>query len=384
MGDAEHETPGLESKRLAPAEIAYRDFGREVDGFAEAEVREFLGRVADTVESTRARARELETRVRELENQVRELEGEPAPAEFQAEEPAVAARASQAAGDVFARIREQREELEARVREEAAVQAAASAPDAPGAEVPGAEVPGADDHERADTEPEPSAEARVLARRGALLDSLTAGLVRSAKRLLQDEQNLLLDACRRARARVEASRLLPEPLHQRDAWAALLGPTLDAAYSGGRTSVGRKRRSANVPVRVLNELAAGVVTPLRERLTMTVEGVVAEGPYASPTELHRALASAIGARYREWRDRDLEVLLLDALVAAYARGAFDGTPSGTRLQWIPEVSGRCPDCDDNALEPTTKGQAFPTGQPYPPAHPGCRCLVVPAIGVERA
>jgi len=39
--------------------------------------------------------------------------------------------------------------------------------------------------------------------------------------------------------------------------------------------------------------------------------------------------------------------------------------------------GRCPDADDNALEPTVKGQRFPTGQAYPPAHPGCRCLVVP-------
>ena len=48
------------------------------------------------------------------------------------------------------------------------------------------------------------------------------------------------------------------------------------------------------------------------------------------------------------------------------------------LQWVPADPGRCPDCDDNALEPTLKGKAFPTGQPHPPAHPGCRCIVVPA------
>jgi hypothetical protein len=25
-----------------------------------------------------------------------------------------------------------------------------------------------------------------------------------------------------------------------------------------------------------------------------------------------------------------------------------------------------------------KGKEFPTGQAYPPAHPGCRCLLAPA------
>ena len=68
----------------------------------------------------------------------------------------------------------------------------------------------------------------------------------------------------------------------------------------------------------------------------------------------------------------------DLLAAAYARGAFDATPSGAVLRWVPAEVGQCPDADDNALEPTVKGQAFPTGQPYPPAHPGCRCLVVPS------
>ena len=60
--------------------------------------------------------------------------------------------------------------------------------------------------------------------------------------------------------------------------------------------------------------------------------------------------------------------------AAYARGVYDAAPDGARLRWVPAGSGKCPDCDDNALEPTVKGSDFPTGQPHPPAHPGCRCL----------
>lgn len=67
----------------------------------------------------------------------------------------------------------------------------------------------------------------------------------------------------------------------------------------------------------------------------------------------------------------------DALAAAWALGVYDATPPGRTLQWIPMVEGNCPDCDDNALEPTVRGRQFPTGQPFPPAHPGCRCLLVP-------
>jgi hypothetical protein len=45
---------------------------------------------------------------------------------------------------------------------------------------------------------------------------------------------------------------------------------------------------------------------------------------------------------------------------------------------VHDLGGPCPDCDDNALAgPTPRGEVFPTGQPHPPAHAGCRCLLVP-------
>lgn len=214
-----------------------------------------------------------------------------------------------------------------------------------------------------------------------MLDPLIADLSRASKRLLQDEQNLLLDAARRARARIEADRLLPDLAEHSATWAALLAPGVDAAYTGGRSAgalsgSGRSRKTANAPERVLNELAAGLIAPLRERLATTLATVASEGPYESAAELQRELASAVGARYREWRATDLDVRLGDMIAAAYARGAYDGAPSGADLRWVTDAGQRCPDCEDNSLEPTVKGQAFPTGQAYPPAHPGCRCLVV--------
>jgi hypothetical protein len=209
-----------------------------------------------------------------------------------------------------------------------------------------------------------------------VLAPLLPDLVRASKRLLQDEQNLLLDGVRRARARIDANRLLPDPVRHREVWATTISSAADVAYGNGRTSGGRRRKPGSAPDRVVNELAANVIAPLRERLTATIENVVAVGPYPSVPELDRALTSAIGARYREWKARDLEVALLDALSAAYARGAYDAAPSGAPLRWVPDRPGQCPDCDDDALEETVKSKLFPTGQAFPPAHPGCRCIVV--------
>ena len=87
----------------------------------------------------------------------------------------------------------------------------------------------------------------------------------------------------------------------------------------------------------------------------------------------------MSARYREWRGQDLEVLLGDVVAQAFARGAFDAVPAGTPMRWVPAAVEECPDADDNALEPTVKGAVFPTGQVCAPAHPGCRCVVVPVV-----
>jgi hypothetical protein len=126
------------------------------------------------------------------------------------------------------------------------------------------------------------------------------------------------------------------------------------------------------PRALLTELSTAVVSPLRERLGSSLEQLDAR----TPADLEIAVAQSLGARYREWRGEPLEGALGDALAVAWSRGVFDAAPDGARLHWVPAVVGKCPDCDDNALEPTVKGSDFPTGQPHPPAHPGCRCLLV--------
>ena len=363
----EERPPSLPSttERLSADEIASRDFARRADGFDEHEVRAFLRRVSEHV-------RKLEARTA--------AEGATEPA------PAGDARAEA----VFAQLRDAGDEEPEPPR--AAPTAGAEPPSpVPSVEEALAAPPEAEDAvtselvvaAEAGDEPAkpkiapPDEGDRLRAGRDALIESLVPDVLRASKRLLQDEQNLLLDAARRSRGRIDANRLLPEPVHHRDAWAALLSRAVDRSYNGGRTAVGRSRRPTTAPERLVHELTASVLAPLRERLKATITSVLAEGPYEAPAELHRALASAVSARYREWRGSELETRIVDALAAAYARGTYDGAPSGTRLRWVTDAPGRCPDCDDNALEAVTKAQPFPTGQTHPPAHPACRCFVLP-------
>jgi hypothetical protein len=391
MSDAGSDATPRNVPHLAPGEIAYRDFAREPDGFAEQEVRTFLGEVADAVAAGRDRERGLEQRIRDLEDEGVDSRAAAVDdvTDRRDEGPGEGRDAGrdERVGELFAELR----------RHDVATPTPAKAPPAK----PRVEPPPSDPDSEPTPDPVPTPDANaepeggtdgaddgaespaeltgddlVRARCDAVIGPLLVDLVRVTKRVLQDEQNVLLDAGRRARSRIDPDRVLPDVDGQRDTWAAALKPALGLAYGGGRTSVGHSRRVTSAPERVVNEIAAALLTPLRERLGVTIASVSARGPYESAAELHRELAGAIGARYREWRTADLETRLGDALAAAYARGTYDGAPSTSRLRWVTNSGNRCPDCDDNTLEPTVKGQAFPTGQTVPPAHPGCRCLLV--------
>jgi len=198
-----------------------------------------------------------------------------------------------------------------------------------------------------------------------------APLVKSAKRAAQDEQNALLDALRRFKGRPTAEQVI---VSERDAiatWGAVLRTGVDPVYGAGRAAVGSDAVAA--PPDLLEEGVRHLVTALREKLSAAVDD--ANDGYSTSLVIER-----IGARYREWKLQLLEGMVADILASAWSRGVFDAVPDGTMLQWLAAEEGRCPDCDDNALEPTAKGETFPTGQAHPPAHPGCRCVLALAEG----
>jgi cell division septum initiation protein DivIVA len=258
--------------------------------------------------------------------------------------------------------------------EPAGAQPVASEPPDPGPVEPGDVDPPAPAVGEEPAEPPDSAAAQadhtVTDARDSALADTTDDLVRRGKRALQDEQNDILDGLRRQRGKIDTSKVLPPLEDQLARWAHVLQPAVDSAYSAGAASTGGSVGAA--PRGLLTELSTSTVAPLRDRLSSSIGTIEAR----TPADAEIAVAQRLGARYREWRGQELELVLGDAVAVAYSRGVYDSAPDGSRLRWIPAHEGKCPDCDDNALEPTVKGSEFPTGQPHPPAHPGCRCVLV--------
>ncbi|HEX4082006.1 MAG TPA: DivIVA domain-containing protein [Acidimicrobiales bacterium] len=216
------------------------------------------------------------------------------------------------------------------------------------------------------------ADAAALAARADVLDPIVAKLARRFKRALQDDQNRLLDQLR-SRPGNGAGGLPPED-DQRELYVAAASAQLrEAAVAGiafARRQLGSTRGRAPAPddemvAKVASGMAGTVVTLLRRRLSD--EDAAAVDP-----------VDRVGAAYREWRGGRVERLVGDAALDAFSAGVA-AAAGRAGLRWVLAGGGSgCADCDDNALAGVVaKGEEFPTGHHHPPAHVGCRCLVVP-------
>lgn len=67
-----------------------------------------------------------------------------------------------------------------------------------------------------------------------------------------------------------------------------------------------------------------------------------------------------------------------ATQARYAANGID------KNEWLVSPDDRvCPICRGNEHEgPVPTGDRFPSGVPYPPAHPRCRCALLPDLGID--
>jgi DivIVA domain-containing protein len=205
------------------------------------------------------------------------------------------------------------------------------------------------------------------ARRAAEVDPLLGSLLKKTKRTAQDDQNALLDAVRRHKGRPTAAKVLPDLETFVGSWSRVLAESVGDAYAAGRVAADAEAEPAGDDL--VREAAESVVGPLRQRIVAAIDSGDAGDP--------GGLVERIGARFREWKNQSLERSLSEALSFVWARGVYDALPDDAVIWWVPNEPGRCSDCDDNALEPTVKGKEFPTGQVFPPAHPGCECLLAP-------
>ena len=215
-----------------------------------------------------------------------------------------------------------------------------------------------------------------LQKREESVSPLEVTLTRKLKRALQDEQNDLLDRLRGLRSEITAAALLPSEAEHRDRYVKAALPVVNQAAGAGSgfaaELLGREAGAAPDVAQLAGEAAEAIVAPLRRRLEQAIQ--------TGATEDQAVLVESLGAAYREWKSQRVERIAGDALSAAFSRGTWQAVPEGAAMRWIvDDVDGPCPDCDDDALAGSLpKGEPFPTGQAHPPAHPGCRCLLVPA------
>ena len=218
----------------------------------------------------------------------------------------------------------------------------------------------------------------ALARRDELLRTVARDLTRKLKRELQDEQSELLDRLRSLGESGDLSGLLPPVAEHGSRYASAAAALLTRAARAGASaaaldaptaSPGRTADTGELAVALADALAA----PLRRRLTtLTAE-------LGDPGD-REALVDALSAAYREAKTGRVEPVAVDHLCAAFALGWWTAVADGTIVRWVAsDVGGTCSDCDDNTLAGgVPRGGAFPTGQLLPPAHEGCRCLLVAA------
>jgi DivIVA domain-containing protein len=222
-------------------------------------------------------------------------------------------------------------------------------------------------HEAAIPAEEPEREP-LLVQRDDMLGPVVATLARRLKRALTDDQNDILDRLRASKG--WGPGVLPPEAEHIERYARAGFEQLAEAARSGASFVGGKSDQAPKVDDIASELAAAIVLPLRRRLEDKGAGVES-GDDA-------ALVEHVGAAFRDWKGARVERLVGDEAVSAFSRAALAAAPSDASLRWVVDDEGvECPDCDDNALAgPVPRGEVFPTGHSHPPAHAGCRCLLV--------
>ena len=220
-------------------------------------------------------------------------------------------------------------------------------------------------------------EDTVFDRRDADLTPLIVSSARKLKRVLADEQNEVLDALRRSDPVRNLDALLPWSAHHTERYASVISDDLLKAANAGaalsdleKTPKLRKAAAKQAVTEATEKLGQWLVQPLRDRLERCVSD--GDGDNAAITKKVRAV-------YRECKTRHIDEQLDDVIRVAHGRGLLGALELDTPVEWTPDPSHEaCADCDDNRLAgAVASGQPFPTGQASTPAHPGCRCMLVP-------
>jgi hypothetical protein len=234
---------------------------------------------------------------------------------------------------------------------------------------------GSESADGTDDDGPPEERSPEAVRRDELIDPIVTTLSRRLKRTLQDSQNELLDKLRSNGSRWSID-LLPDETEHVDNFSTAAIPALEQSAAAGVSFAGLRGVAgpkSDVLLGIAHDLAQAVVGPLRRRLA---------GGDGLESADESVVAEHVGSAFREWKGERIERLARDHVVAAFSAGTIAAAEGGSsaQLEWVAASDSGdtpCPDCEDNGLTGSlAPGEEFPTGHRHPPAHPGCRCLLV--------
>jgi hypothetical protein len=292
---------------------------------------------------------------------------------------------SSTADEIFARLRAEQAAAEPEPEPAPAPEPVAEIAPAPEPEAPEAEAheeeTGDDEHgddEHGDDEHGDATVLSLLERRDAITDDIERTLAKRLKRVLADEQNAVLDAVRRARKLPAPGDVIPDPPEHEASYASAAIDDLTAAAAAGVAFHGADGHPPAPQVEDLAQALAAELTGLiRPRLERCFEDLGDD---------EEELMNRLRTSYREWKSPRIIEVTRHHVLAAFSRGQYEAMPDGAEVEWVVDKSGpACSDAEDNSLAGAiTKGASFPTGHKFPPAHAGCRCLIVPVAVHVRA
>lgn len=244
--------------------------------------------------------------------------------------------------------------------------------------------------EAAEEDPEIAAELDEMSQVSKLLDSrddllvpVERQMLRSLRRLASDEQNEVLDQLRRhKKGRPEIDVVVPSSETMLENFSAGVLADFSAAIEAGYTFWGKVGGASATPLfespadakNRLDEILSEFIAVHRAHLEKAMDQADESGVDID------GLTQSIKAVYRDWRQSALSAIASDLTIAGFSQGERTAAGPGAPWRWVVDNGGLpCADGEDNALAGAVlSDEAFPTGDFAPPAHSGCRCILVPA------
>jgi DivIVA domain-containing protein len=214
----------------------------------------------------------------------------------------------------------------------------------------------------------------LLSSRDDVIGDATSSAARRLKRLLQEDQNYLLDRLRTHRGKGSFDESIAPSDVQLERFQEGMNEVLEESFLAGRQTAGLTDTSdAGRPVADL--ISKQIVTPLRRDLGRIIDSGLAAG------DTVKAIAERASDVFRVWKGIRSELLGEGLVYSAYHQGLVDAWRRGSVGQkvWVRSPSEEdCPRgvCDKNADAGAVELNAtFPSGHLTPPAHGGCTCVL---------